>query len=65
MGEATPLFNRVLPLHLIRVGLCSHTISFIAGDVATRRASDAGGTAEIAWTRVHAISNQTRAEFEE
>ena len=39
--------------------------SYLAGDVATRRASDAGGTAKIAWTRVHAINNQTRAEFEE
>ena len=28
IGEATPLFNRVLSLHLFRVGLCSHTIFF-------------------------------------
>ena len=41
--ESTPLFNRVLSLYFFRVGLCSHTILFIAGDVATRRASDRGG----------------------
>ena len=28
IGEATPLFKRVLSLHLICVGLCSHTILF-------------------------------------
>ena len=57
IGEATPLFNRVLSLLLIRVGLCSHTILFIAGDVAAWRASDRIRAVEIAWTRVHAITD--------
>ena len=43
IGESTPLFNRVLSLYFFRVGLCSHMILFIAGDVATRRALDRGG----------------------
>ena len=28
-GEFVPLFKRILSLHLIRVGLCSHTILFL------------------------------------
>ena len=43
IGESTPLFNRVLSLYFLCVGLCSHTILFIVGDAATRRASDQGG----------------------
>ena len=43
IGESAPLFKRVLPLYFFRVGLCSHTILFISGDVETRRASDRGG----------------------
>ena len=35
--------SRVLSLLLIRVGLCSHTILFIASDVAAWRASDQSG----------------------
>ena len=35
-----------------------------AGRVAAWRALDAGGTAVIAWTRVHAIIHQTRAKKE-
>ena len=44
MSITAPLFNRVFPLYFFRVGLCSHTILFIAGDVATRRALDRVGS---------------------
>ena len=42
IGESPLLFKRVLSLYFFRVGPCSHTILFIASDVATRRASDLG-----------------------
>ena len=43
------------------VGLCPTQILSCAGHVATQRASDSIKTAEISWTRVHAIVNQARA----
>ena len=58
---ALPLFIRVISHSFLRMGLCSHTVLPFAGDVDARRALDSVRTAEIAWTRVHAIIKSTRA----
>ena len=59
MSITAALFNRVVVFFFFRVGLCSHTALTYAGRVAARGASDAGGTVEITWTRVHAITDQS------
>ena len=55
------IFEHKIFRYFFRVGLCpTHVLPF-AGDVDARRASDSVRTAEIAWTRVHAIIKSTRA----
>ena len=51
----TPPFKLNVISVFFHVGLCSHTASSFASDVAKRHALDAIMTAKIAWTRVHAI----------
>ena len=51
-----PIFILTNCALFFRVGLCSHTVLPFAGDVDARRALDSVKTAEIVWTRVHAIS---------
>ena len=50
-----PLFICVISYSFLHVGLFSHMVLPFAGDVDAWRASDSIRTAEIAWTRVHAI----------
>ena len=60
IGEGTPLFKRAVSRHFFFVwDYVPHVLPF-AGDVDARKASDFIKTAEIAWTRVHAIINQAR-----
>ena len=47
--------------NFFRVGLCPTHILSYARHLATERALDSIKTAEIAWTRVHAIVNQGRS----
>ena len=55
MRYRAPIFKHTMIRYFFRVGLCpTHVLPF-AGDVDARRASDSIKTAEIAWTRVHAI----------
>ena len=61
--ESTPLFNRTKSRHYFRVGLCPTRLTYFAGDVDARQASDLIKMAEIAWTRVHAIINQARGDM--
>ena len=60
--KGAPLFNRDFSRYFLRVGLCPTHILPFAGYVAAGQSSDAVGTMMIAWTRVHAIINGTRAE---
>ena len=62
IGESTSLFIRVLSLHFFRVGLRSHTIIYVAGDVATRRASDRGGNHRSRGPKSTRSSIKARAE---
>ena len=55
MRYRAPIFILTIYLYLFRVGLCSRYVLPFAGDVDARLASDSIRTAEIAWTRVHAI----------
>ena len=55
MCHRAPIFKLNFVCVFFRVGLCSHTSSSFASDMATQQALDAVRTAEIAWTRVHAI----------
>ena len=55
MRYRAPIFKLTKHRYFFRVGLCpTHVLPF-AGDVDARRASDSVKTAEITWTRVHAI----------
>ena len=55
MCYRSPIFKHTMVKYFFRVGLCpTHVLPF-AGDVDARRASDSIRTAEIVWTRVHAI----------
>ena len=55
MRYRAPTFKLKFFCFLFRVGLCpTHFLPF-AGNVDARQALDAIKTAEIAWTRVHAI----------
>ena len=55
MHYRAPIFKLTKHRYFFHVGLCpTHVLPF-AGDVDARRASDSVRTAEIAWTRVHAI----------
>ena len=65
LGVYRPLIYRGEIFFCLPCGTMFPHVSYLADDVATRRASDAGGTAEIEWTRVHTIKNRTRAQFEE
>ena len=59
MRYRAPIFILTIFIYFLRVGLCpTHVLPF-ASDVVARRASDSFRTAEIAWTRVHAIVNQS------
>ena len=62
IGESTPLFKRIVSRHYFCVGLCPTHLTYFAGDVDARQASDLIKMAEIAWTRVHAIINQARGD---
>ena len=56
-----PPFNRKKRGYFLHVGLCSHTVLPFAGDVALRETSDSitrRRDSLIAWTGVHAITNQ-------
>ena len=55
MRYRAPPFKLNVIRVFFRVGLCSHTASSFAGDVARRHELDAIRTAKIAWTRVRAI----------
>ena len=57
---ALPLFNRSFSQYFLRVRLCTAHVLPFAGDVDARGALDSVRTAEIAWTRVHAIIKSTR-----
>ena len=61
MDNCAPLFKRNFFHYFLRVGLCPTRYLPFAGDVDARQASDSVRTAEIAWTRVHAIFKATRA----
>ena len=61
MRYRTPIFILTMFIYPFRVGLCSTHVSPSASDVDARRASDSVRTAEIAWTRVHAIIKSTHA----
>ena len=55
MRYRAPIFILTIFRYFFRVGQCpTHVLPF-AGDMDARRASDSVWTAEIAWTRVHAI----------
>ena len=64
MRYHAPSFKLTFLRAFFRAGLCSHTSSSFAGDVATQYALDAVRTTEIAWTRVHAIINRPRAQIQ-
>ena len=57
IGVYRPLIYRGACIFFLPCGTMSHTTLKFAGDVAAYRAFDAPRTAEIAWTRVHAIIN--------
>ena len=63
IGESTPLFKRTKSRHYFRVGLCPTRLTYFAGDVDARQGLDLIKMSEIAWTRVHAIINQARAQI--
>ena len=59
MRYRAPIFILTIFIYFFRVGRCpTHVLPF-AGDVDARRVSDSFRTAEIAWTRVHTIVNQS------
>ena len=61
MRYRAPIFILNLIQNFFRVGLCPTCFLPFSGNVDARRALDSIMTAEIAWTRVHAIVNQARA----
>ena len=63
IGQSTPLFKRTKSRHYFCAGLCPTCLTYFAGDVVARQASDLIKMAEIAWTRVHAIINQARGDM--
>ena len=60
MRYRAPLFNLTYRYIFFRVGLCPTRFLPFAGDVDAQCALDLIRTAEIAWTRVHAILITTR-----
>ena len=61
-GSHSPIKSHFVPSFHPCGTMFPHDFVF-AGDVAAWRASDRIIAAEIAWTRVHAIINPTRAQF--
>ena len=55
MRYRAPIYKHTMMRYFFRVGLCPKHVLPFAGDVDARRESDSVRTAEIAWTRVHAI----------
>ena len=61
LGVYRPLIYRGENVFYLPCGSMFPHGSYLAGDLAARRASDFGSTAMIAWTRVHGITIKARA----